>query len=65
MNQVNEVHMGNQNIASRIIQLTSFQKEKLYCEIHDFIQFNEIVLDASVSICQVCGCAANHHEMSS
>ena len=47
--------MINQDITSRIIQLTSFQKEKLYREILDFIQFNEHVSETSVSICPVCG----------
>lgn len=46
--------MINQDITFRITQLTSFQKEKLYHEILDFIQFNEIVSDATVSICPVC-----------
>jgi len=47
--------MRNQDLTSRIIQPTSFQKEGLYREILDFTQFNEIVSDTSVSICPVCG----------
>ena len=48
MNKENEVHMRNLDIKSHIIQFTSFQKEKRYREIIDFIQFNEIVSDATV-----------------
>ncbi len=50
--------MRNLDITSHITQLTSFQKEKLYREILDFIQFNERVSDISVSICPVCGIVA-------
>ena len=58
MNQANEVPMRNLDITSHITQHTSFQKEKLYREILDFIQFNERVSDTSVSICPVCGIIA-------
>jgi len=47
--------MKNTDITTQIPLLTDYQKERLYREIFDFIQFNEIVSDATVSICPIVG----------
>ena len=47
--------MKNIDISSQLTHLTSYQKERLYREILDFIQFNEFVLNEVIGICPVCG----------
>jgi len=47
--------MKNTDISTRIQQLTDFQKERLYREILDFIQFNAFVQSVQYSGCPVCG----------
>jgi len=47
--------MKNIDITSQLTQLTMFQKELLYREIIDYIQFNECVLNEVMSVCPVCG----------
>ena len=47
--------MKNIDITSQLTQLTTFQKERLYREILDYIQFNEFVLNEVIGVCPVCG----------
>jgi len=47
--------MKNIDISSRIPLPTDYQKERLYREILDFIQFNAFVQSAHYAVCPVCG----------
>ena len=47
--------MKNIDISSRRPQLTDYQKERLYREILDFIQFNAFVQSVHYAACPVCG----------
>lgn len=47
--------MESKTIASKLDELTNFQKEQLYREIINYIEYNHFVNDQTYRICPVCG----------